>query len=234
MLPAGSSAARPAPVSHGGAGGNRLTVTTHLSGLVSVVIAASLVLAGCAQDSGTPEGEPGSSAPQVVTLGAADRQQARRQLVAEAALPQLTPQARLIDQQDFVDEADVDGLQEQLVADGFRGGVERTFRGRSRQITGAESRVLAFTTAAGATSFADYLASNPDPFFGGPSVVSPLRVGDAEGALIVPPMCDCPGAYPLYVGVVADGERVLWLQLTGPEANRARLRTFLAATTSSG
>lgn len=201
---------------------------------MSVVLAASLALAGCAQDSGTPESEPGSSALPVEALSAADQQQARRQLVAEAELPQLTPQARLIDQQDFVDEADVDGLEEQLIADGFRGGVERTFRGRSREITGTESRVLVFTTAAGARSFADYLASNPDPFFGGPSVVSPLRVGDAEGALIVPSMCDCPGAYPLYVGVVADGERVLWLQLTGPEADRARLRTVLTAITSSG
>lgn len=203
------------------------------SGLVSVVLVASLVLAGCAQDSGT-QVDAGPSAPSAASLGIADQQQARRQLVAEAELPQLTPQARVLDQQDFVDEADVDGLEEQLVADGFRGGVERTFRGRSREITGAESRVLVFTASAGAASFADYLAGNPDPFFGGPSVVSPLRVGDAEGALIVPPMCDCPGAHPLYVGIVADDERVLWLQLTGPEANRARLRTVLATTTSIG
>jgi hypothetical protein len=202
------------------------------SGLVSVILAASLALAGCAQDVGTSEGEPGASPTAVAALSAAELRQARQQLVAEKELPQLTPQARVIDQQDFVDEADVEGLEEQLVADGFRGAVERTFRGRSRDITGAESRV--FATAAGASSFADYLAGHPDPFFGGPSVVGPLRVGDAQGTLIVPPMCDCPGAYPLYVGVVADGERVLWLQLTGPQADRARLRTFLTATTSSG
>lgn len=210
-------------------------MTTRLSsGSVSVVLVASLALSGCAQDGGTSEGEPGTPSPPVVALSTGDQQQARRQLVSEKELPQLTPQARVIDQQDFVDEAGVDGLEEQLVTDGFRGGVERTFRGRSRDITGAESRVLVFGSAAGAASFADYLASSPDPFFGGPSMVSPLRVGDAEGALIVPPMCDCPGAYPLYVGVVADGERVLWLQLTGPQADQARLRSFLAEVTSSG
>jgi hypothetical protein len=200
---------------------------------VSVFFVACLALAGCAAGADAPSAERGTSAPPVA-LSAVEQQQARRQLVDAAELPQLTPRARMIDQQDFVDEAEVDGLEEQLVADGFRGGVERTFRGRSRQVTGAESRVLVFTTPSGASSFTDYLASNPDPFFGGPSVVSPLRAGDAKGALVVPPMCDCPGAYPLYVGVVADGDRMLWLQLTGPEADRSRLRTFLTASSSRG
>lgn len=200
----------------------------HVRRCVAVLVAVLLVTA-CASDG--PDAAPPEPA---AGLSAAEMQQARQMLVTRDELPQLTMQTQAIDRQDLVGLADAEGVAERLAADSYRGGAERTFRGPSREITGAESRVLVFATETGAASFAEYLAGDPDPFFGGPSVVTPLDVGSSEGALIEPPMCDCPGAHPLYVGVVAVSERVLWLQLTGPKANPARLRALLAASADRG
>lgn len=197
---------------------------------LAVLVVTGLLVTGCSSGGQDGQDLPSSA----VELSAAEMQQARQMLVTEDELPQLTAQTQAIDRQDLVGLADSDGVDERLVADAYRGGVERTFRGPSRDITGAESRVLVFATDTGAASFSEYLAANPDPFFGGPSVVTPLGIGSSEGALIEPPMCDCPGAHPLYVGIVAVSERVLWLQLTGPRAAPARVRALLAASANRG
>jgi hypothetical protein len=46
--------------------------------------------------------------------------------------------------------------------------------------------------------------------------------------MIEPPLCACPGAYPVYVGLVVDGRRLLWLQLTGPRVSPAKVRQYLS------
>lgn len=190
---------------------------------VSAALVLALVLAGC---STTTDQQP----PDLATseqLSVQQRGFARSKLVPTGALRQLTPRLRDLTLEVLVKETDAPLLADQLESAGFEGGVERSFRGRSKTITGAESRVLVFSTSEGAGEFSEHLAENPDPFFGGSSLVTTLSVGDAEGTLIEPPLCDCPGAHPLYVGVLATGTTVLWLQVTGPRASPARLRMLL-------
>ena len=154
---------------------------------------------------------------------------ARDYLVTPEVLPQLTGPYSSLNAEDLADEASNPEVESRLQAAGFLAGAQRELRGRSRDITGADSRTLVFSTPAGARSFARFLASEPDPFFGGPSVVHGFRVGATKGVIIKPPLCDCPGAYPVYVGLVADGPRLLWLQLTGPKASTAKVQRYLSA-----
>ncbi|HEX5016295.1 MAG TPA: hypothetical protein VFX15_01775 [Actinomycetes bacterium] len=122
----------------------------------------------------------------------------------------------------------------QLARNGFLGGFVRDLRGRARDITGADSRVLLFASSQGAAEFSAFVAGAPDPFFGGPSKVKGLTVGGRSGYLIEPPICDCPGAYPVYVGIVADGPRLLWLQLTGPRVSIDDVHHLLEGALSRG
>lgn len=194
----------------------------------AAMTAGVLVLAGCSLSSGSGPSPVAASPP---AFTGTDLREAWDALLPTSVLPRLTADHRTLDAQDLADEAGDPAVAVRLTEAGFLGGAERTFRGRSRTLTGAESRVLVFDGAEGASTFAAYLADHPDPFFGGPSLVTPLQVGEAAGAMIEPPLCDCPGAYPLYVGILTDGERVLWLQLTGPEADPQQLRLALAAMT---
>jgi hypothetical protein len=188
-----------------------------------LILLALVLLSGCTSNAPPPEAVPTTSP----SLSVDDLRAARQQLVSYQELPRLAPEAARVEGSDVADLAEDLDVQGQLNADGFQGAVERTFRGQSRSITGAESRVLVFATAAGASSFAAFLAEHPDPFFGDPSVVKPLRSVRTGAVLIEPPICDCPGAHPLYVAIVPDGNVVLWLQVTGPRASPARLLALL-------
>jgi hypothetical protein len=55
-----------------------------------------------------------------------------------------------------------------------------------------------------------------------------FSVGRSDGVLIKPPICACPGAQPVYVGLVTAGTRLLWLQITGAGASPADVRRLLA------
>jgi hypothetical protein len=154
---------------------------------------------------------------------------ARSWLVSPSDLPDLDGTTTTLDAEAIAAEASDPVVSERLEADGFVGGVRRDLRGRARDVTGADSRVLVFADPAGAESFLQSVASDPDPFFGGPAEVRPLTVGDADGVLITPPMCACAGAQPVYVGLVADDARLLWLQITGPRATAADARALLAS-----
>jgi hypothetical protein len=129
--------------------------------------------------------------------------------------------------EEIAGEAGDDALLAQLEADGFVGALRRDLRGRSRDIAGADSRVLVFADATGAEAFLKSVAADPDPFFGGPADVRTLEVAGAEGVVIKPPMCACAGAQPVYVGLVTAGSRLLWLQITGARASADDVRELL-------
>ncbi len=206
-----------------------MSVHRRWTAVAPTAVIVGLLVVGCVD---SPAPRPAESTGSV-SLSVGEVQTARRYLVRPGALPRLTVEAATLDTEDFVDQANSPTVTSKLQEEGFRGAVERQFRGRSRMITGAESRVLVFGSRQAAEAFTSFLAKHPEPFFGGPSAVSRLRLGAGPGFLIKPPLCDCPGAFPLYVGVLAHAERLLWLQLTGPRASAARLRGLLKAVLAS-
>ena len=110
---------------------------------------------------------------------------------------------------------------------GYRGGWQRTFQGESRRLTLVVSRSLTFRARTGAAAFVAYLESHVDSFY--PFAVShPLSVDGQSGWLIKPPLCACHLAEPLYVGVVAAGRQVRWLEINGPRASSQLLSGLLA------
>lgn len=185
-------------------------------GAVAIGLVTAL-MAGCGSSAPSMDGTSASGTPSPSPVGPGVALTARVHLIARDALPELTPQNSLLTAGDLANEAADPAIATQLENDGFLGAAKREFRGNSKSITGADSRVLVFETAQGAEDFVAYLSKHAEPFFGGPSIVKPLQVGNASGALIEPPGCGCAGAYPVYAGVVADGPKVLWLKLTGPK-----------------
>ena len=194
----------------------------RLTGAV-VLAAFTLLLQACTESS-----EPDVAVSDAPSLDASAARGARAQLLSSQDLPRLSGRAATITADDLADEASSASIATELEDAGYQGGFVRDLRGRSRDITGADSRVLVFSTPQGSQSFMASVAAAPDPFFGGPSVVRTMKIGTSNGYLIEPPLCDCPGAYPVYVGLVADGQQLLWLQLTGPRASPNKLRELLA------
>lgn len=131
---------------------------------------------------------------------------------------------------DVVAQADLPDLKQTLETAGFRGGLKLEYRGVSPRLTGVESQVLAFTSAAGAATFGEYLAEHAGAFFGEPITVSPVVLGDREAWRFDPPVCDCAGAQPLSAGAVQVGGNLVVLQITGPEADAGMMKRLLAAT----
>ena len=198
--------------------------------LVAYIAATAVCIASLTGCTDATSSDQDAVASDSATLSRDDLSAARQLLVPPRQLPRLDSANGMVEAGDL--EAQTEGLdvRSQLDGDGFRGAVERTFRGPSRTVTGAESRVLVFSAPSGAQSFAAFLTDNPDAFFGGPATARPLRLGGARGTVIKPPVCDCPGAYPLYVGVLPDENRVLWLQITGPRVSPALLREVFPKT----
>jgi len=150
-------------------------------------------------------------------------------LVDASELPRLRQTSKTLSLEDVVAEAYLPDLAETLNASGFRGGVQHEFRGRSRQLTGVESQALAFLTPAGAADFGQYVADHASAFFGSPTKVTPLTMGGYAGWLFDPPVCACAGAQPLSAGALQVGDKLLVLQITGPEADARTLRGLLRA-----
>jgi hypothetical protein len=197
----------------------------YVCGLALPVAAALISGCGGASQPLTTSGPTPVSSPSPVSshiLAAADAA-----LIRPKELPQLTAQNSVLTAADFAQEAGDPALATRLASEGFQGAAKRELRGNSRDISGVDSRVLVFDEAAGAQDFVKYMAKNSEPFFGGPSTVKPLHVGDADGVLIVPPNCGCAGAYPVYAAVAADGNKVLWLEITGSQATANRLHEMI-------
>lgn len=192
----------------------------------ALTLAAGLALGvgACATDQ-APVTAADSASPSAAAVELGDAPSA---LVSRQDLPRLAGQLTTLSADDLAGEAGEPELATKLEEAGFIGAVSRDLRGRSRDVAGADSRVLVFSDASGAESFLDVVAADPDPFFGGPATVRRLSVAGSDGVLIKPPMCACPGAQPVYVGLVTAGNRLLWLQITGAGASPADVRRLLS------
>ena len=173
--------------------------------------------------------EPAATA---ASLTAAEQDALAGFAVGADQLPALRETSRSLTRQDVEDLADLPDLGEALDASGFRGGVDLEYRGKSRQLTGVESQVLAFSSPEGAASFGDYLSANAGGFFGVPTGVERVDVRGRSAWVFDPPLCNCAGAQPFVAGAMVDGADVLVLQITGPQVNARLFRQLLSSTTA--
>jgi len=112
---------------------------------------------------------------------------------------------------------------------GYVGGWQRTFQGESRRLTLVVSRSLQFRNSPGAAAFVAYMHQKVGSFYPF-ALVSPLSMPGRSGWVIRPPLCGCHMATPLVVGVTAQGRKVSWLEINGPQATTRLLTQLLART----
>ena len=187
----------------------------------AAAVLVSVVVAGC--------GEGGSSAAvEAGPTASVDLAAARDSLLSPSEVAGLNGATTTMDASDISSEASDPDVATWLDDDEFVGAVRRDLRGRARDVTGADSRVLVFADAEGAASFLQAVADDPDPFFGAPSTVRPLSLGETDGVLIKPPVCACAGAQPVYVALATHDNQLLWLQITGPRVTAADAKRLLS------
>jgi hypothetical protein len=149
-------------------------------------------------------------------------------LLASSNVPTLVATTRYVSATDIAKDAAIPGFGAAVVAMGFEKGVQRSFQGPSKHLTLAVSRTLTFATPAGATEFVAYVRRNAVSYFGfGANTVALVSRG-RRGWLYEPPSCACHMANPDVVGVVSIGRAVVSLEINGPDATAALLRSLLA------
>lgn len=199
-----------------------------LAAAVTALACASVLLAGCGGSTaavvGSPTGQSWRS-----SLSADERSQATAALVKRSQLPELSSSTKPVSISDLAADADLADLPATLARLGYRGGVQRVFRGASSSVTSADSRVLVFGSADDATGYTTYVHDHAGAFFGDPTVVTAWPASGPASWQFTPPLCACHRAEPLYAAVVQDGATVRWLQINGPTASARQVRTLLSA-----
>ncbi len=150
------------------------------------------------------------------------------QALPASALPYLPSHTNVVTADVLRKDAVLPELSGEIADTGFVVGGERTFQGPSRhRLTLVVSRTLRFQTAAGAAAFARFVSTHAGDYVGQIPGVKPLQSDARRGMLITAPLCACHMAEPSYLSVVAAAKRVTWLQITGPGATPAAMKTLL-------
>jgi hypothetical protein len=158
-----------------------------------------------------------------------DRARAPSGVLPTTAVAGLAVVTRPLTGRDVQKDSTVSDLAARLAGWGYTGGWQRTFQGESRRLTLVVSRSLQFRTSPGAAAFVAYVHRNVGSFYPF-ALTSRLNMPGRSGWVIRPPLCGCHMATPLVVGVTAQGRKVSWLEINGPQASTRQLTQLLART----
>jgi hypothetical protein len=111
---------------------------------------------------------------------------------------------------------------------GFLVGRERVFQGESHDLDRVVSRTLSFENGQDARAYMSYYRSHLALVYGAGTTATPLESEEREGYLVDPAACACHRAEPTLTALVANGQRVTYLELNGGGAKRDRLEELLA------
>jgi len=126
-------------------------------------------------------------------------------------------------------EAGAPTLRRRLRVWGFVSGSDRYFQGESRQLQVVDSRALRFRTASGASDFVSFVRRHASTYLGAYPGLRAFSSRGRTGILATAQPCTCHLANPAFLGVVARGATVTWLEINGPGATARRLRQLIAA-----
>jgi hypothetical protein len=146
-----------------------------------------------------------------------------------AAVAGLAVATQPLTRQELQKDSTVSDLAARLAGWGFIGGWQRTFQGESRRLTLVVSRSLQFRASPGAAAFVAYMHQRVGGFYPF-ALTRRLSMPGRSGWVIRPPLCGCHMANPLVVGVTAQGRKVSWLEINGPQASTRLLTQLLART----
>jgi hypothetical protein len=111
---------------------------------------------------------------------------------------------------------------------GFLVGRERVFQGESHDLDRVVSRTLSFENAKDAQAYLGYFRTHLALAYGSGTTATPLESEGRGGFLVDPAACACHRAEPTLTALVANGERVTYLEINGGGAKRPRLESLLA------
>jgi hypothetical protein len=111
---------------------------------------------------------------------------------------------------------------------GFLIGRERVFQGESHDLDRVVSRTLSFENAEDARDYMAYFRTHLALVYGAGTSATPLESEGRTGFLVDPAACPCHRAEPTLTALVANGERVTYLELNGGGAKPDRLKGLLA------
>jgi hypothetical protein len=145
-----------------------------------------------------------------------------------AAVPYLDSTERALTPAQLGRETRVPALAKRLAGWGFAGGAGRSFQGQSKRLQVVESRTLRFRSAGGASAFLALVRSQPGSFLPGAETPRPFRSRGRRGIVVKAAPCSCHMASPAYLGMLASGPTVSWLEINGPRATVGALRRLAA------
>ncbi len=145
------------------------------------------------------------------------------------AVPYLPSSSHSLTEAGLAKEAGSPGLSQQLRSWGFVSGADRYFQGESHQLQVVDSRALRFRTAAGATKFIRFVRLHASTYLGAYPGMRGFSSRGRTGILATAQACACHLANPAFLGVVARGGQVTWLEINGPGATVGRLAQLIGA-----
>jgi hypothetical protein len=107
-------------------------------------------------------------------------------------------------------------------------GSDRYFQGESRQLEVVDSRALRFRSASGASDFITFVRLHASAYLGAYPGLRGFTSRGRSGILATAQPCACHLANPAFLGVVAHGGTVTWLEINGPGATAHRLTQLIA------
>jgi hypothetical protein len=115
---------------------------------------------------------------------------------------------------------------------GYRSGAERTYAGPGERFSLAITRVLSFEDPGGAEAYLAWLQDHPSDLLGTAESLPPLDLPGSFVAVHLPGGC-CPKAVPSYLSAWRRGSSVLFVKISGREADPAAVEDLATALDSS-
>ena len=145
------------------------------------------------------------------------------------AVPYLPSKFSRLSASQLAREAGAPALRSELGAWGFLAGADRYFQGESRQLQVVDSRMLRFSSAAGAAEFVAFVRRHVSVYVGSFPGMRRFSSRGRSGILVRAQACTCHLANPAFLAVLARGGDVTWLEINGPGATAKRLAQLIAA-----
>jgi hypothetical protein len=158
----------------------------------------------------------------------ASSQVSRPPTLPASAVPYLPSSVKALTARGLAREAQAPSLVQRLGEWGYLAGSDRYFQGESHQLQVVDSRTLRFERAGGASAFVAFTRAHAAAYLGSFPLVRRFASRGRSGILAVAQECRCHLANPAYLGVVAGGATVTWLEINGPGATQRRFAALIA------